>query len=124
MFFQTLDILYIVLAFCALWLTVFLCWLLWQASTALKNINDLFAEAQEKLDRMEQALSGMSKRFELVGMSLGVVGEGIRKAMEFAFDRASARRASKEESWEEPRREAKSSRRGSARRNSKEPPIL
>ncbi|MFH1404650.1 MAG: hypothetical protein ABIH21_00950 [Patescibacteria group bacterium] len=78
MSFTPLDILYIVLAFCALWLSAAMFWLVWQVATMLRNVNSTIEEAREKLALIEQALTGMKTRFEKMTSLAGVMGEGIK----------------------------------------------
>ncbi|EKD33374.1 MAG: hypothetical protein ACD_76C00042G0005 [uncultured bacterium] len=77
------DILYIVLAFCALWLTVFFCWLIWQAVSALRNVNRTLAEARDAVGRIEHGISALVERVEKVTPSFAFVLEGGRRLIEY-----------------------------------------
>ena len=61
---DTIDILYIILAFCALWITAFICWFIYQLAVVLKHINDLVSELKWQAEKIEQALNGMKSKFE------------------------------------------------------------
>ena len=85
--FQSQDILYIVLAFCALWVTAFMCWLIWQIAMILKNVNDTMSEAREKIAKIEEAITGIRSKFEKATVGLSFLVDGIRKVVEYAIDR-------------------------------------
>lgn len=85
--FQSQDILYIVLAFCALWVTAFMCWLIWQIAMILKNVNDTMSEAREKIAKIEEAITGIRGKFEKATVGLSFLADGVRKVVEYAIDK-------------------------------------
>src|SRR3989339_591932 len=93
--FQSQDILYIVLAFCALWVTAFMCWLIWQIAMILKNINDTMAEAREKMSKIEEAITGIRNKFEKATVGLSFLVDGIRKIFEYTIDKKLERKIEK-----------------------------
>ena len=58
------DILFLVLAFCALWFTLFVCWALWYV---IKMLRDASAAVNEVRDKLEHSAS-----------YLGVVASGVK----------------------------------------------
>lgn len=85
--FSPLDILYIVLAFCVLWLTAALFWLIWQVATMLRNMNEAVEESREVMRKVEDALSGIRQKFESATSSLGVVVQIAAKGMEYLMEK-------------------------------------
>ncbi|NQV90305.1 hypothetical protein HQ487_02755 [Candidatus Uhrbacteria bacterium] len=85
--FTPLEILYIVLAFCALWLSAIVFWLLWQVANVLKRINDTVSLAQGTLAKMEEALDGIRQKFDYTSTTLGAVMHTATKAVEYLMDR-------------------------------------
>lgn len=75
------DVLYIVLAFCALWFTAFLCWFLWQIAIVVKRINDVLSEMKSAITRVEQALIGIKGRFEHGTSHLGKMSDHVKQAV-------------------------------------------
>ncbi|MBU1131413.1 hypothetical protein KJ840_04740 [Patescibacteria group bacterium] len=65
------DLLYIVIAFCALWLTIFICWVIYYFAMILKRVygvmetftktfeavRDFFEKAKEKLEKTSSSLT-------------------------------------------------------------------
>lgn len=86
--FSPLDILYIVLAFCVLWLSAALFWLIWQVATMLRNINEVVTESREVMHKVEDALTGIRSKFESATSSLGVVVQIAAKGMEYLMNQA------------------------------------
>ena len=72
------DLLYIVLALCIMWFTVFLCWLLYQAGAMLRNVNRMVEHLLHKLELIADAMhfirgkmDGMSTSMSAVSVMLG-----------------------------------------------------
>lgn len=84
--FTPLDILYIVLAFCALWLTAIIFWLIWQVATVIKRVNDTVGMVQETLDKMEMALDGIRSKFDTTSVALGAIMHTVTKGVEYLID--------------------------------------
>jgi hypothetical protein len=75
---ETNDILLIVLAFCALWITAFVCWFIYQIATLLKRVNDLIAELKWQVQKVEEVLGGIKLKFEESGEHLGRMAEHVK----------------------------------------------
>jgi len=93
--FQSQDILYIVLAFCALWITAFMCWLIWQVAMILKNVNDTMSEAREKMAKIEEAITAIRGKFEKATVGLSFLGDGIRKLVEYVIEKKIEKKSKK-----------------------------
>jgi hypothetical protein len=92
-----LDILYIVLAFCALWVAAATFWLIFQIASVVKNFNDLLAEVQDKVERIEGAISGIRHKFESMGGSMTALVIGIEKVIGYAIEKRRAKKDSSQE---------------------------
>jgi hypothetical protein len=85
--FTPLEILYIVLAFCVLWISAVVFWLLWQVASIMKRANDTISLVQETLAKMESAIDGIRRKFDSTGSALGAVMHTTTKAVEYLLDR-------------------------------------
>ena len=85
--FSPLDILYIVLAFCALWLTAGIFWLIWQVASIFRTVNTVAAQAQDTLCKIEDALAGIREKFEHTSSVLGVVVDATSRVVEHVLDK-------------------------------------
>ncbi|MBI2551201.1 hypothetical protein HYV73_02535 [Candidatus Uhrbacteria bacterium] len=88
------EILYIVLAFCALWLTAATFWLLYQTAAILRNVNETFTQLQEAIEKMEAAVSAIRNKVESVSGTVPLLMTGIKKIIDFAVEK---RKSSKDD---------------------------
>jgi len=79
---ETADIFYIVVAFCVLWVTAFVCWFIYQVVMAIKIANDVMRELKWQIEKVEQALSGIKAKFESGGEHLAKLAAHIKKTVE------------------------------------------
>jgi hypothetical protein len=93
--FTPLDILYIVLAFCSLWLTAIIFWLIWQVASVIKRVNDTVSMLQATLDKMEVALDGIRSKFDSTSTALGAVVHTATKAVEYMVEKKMKSRPAK-----------------------------
>ncbi len=96
--FTPLDILYLVLAFCALWITAAGFWLLWQLANIFKNVNDTLEDARDKMNRLERVLGSIREKFDHASSVMGIGVSAIAKVVEYAIEKKSRR---DEEDYEE-----------------------
>ena len=89
--FTPLEILYIVLAFCVLWISAVVFWLLWQVASIMKRANDTISLGQETLAKMEAAIDGIRKKFDATGSALGAVMHTTTKAVEYLIQKKMAK---------------------------------
>ncbi|MCI0479848.1 hypothetical protein L0Y59_04855 [Candidatus Uhrbacteria bacterium] len=73
---STVDILYVVLAVAAVWVTVFLCWALFEIATFVRRGNRIVDEATERLIRVERAVMGAKEKLENSAKYLGIMASG------------------------------------------------
>ena len=79
---ESKDILYMVLAFCALWFTAFLCFALYHIATFMKRMQELSNHAQGKFDELMQSVNSIRMKIEGHVSAITSIGDGIRKIME------------------------------------------
>ena len=77
------DLLYIVLSFSALWLTVFLCWLIYYLVSILRNANEMTEELRERFRGIEEAMRSIRDRMEHATSTFSFVAEGVTKLIQF-----------------------------------------
>lgn len=77
------DLLYIVIAFCVLWFTIFLCWVLYYFAMILRQANNMIKEWRERISKIEKFFHAVKGKFENIGMIL----EGARKVIDYIKDR-------------------------------------
>lgn len=60
------DILYIVISFCIIWATFFLCWMLFYAGRILKNFNKVIEEFRLRFQHLTEAVTKVQEKIESV----------------------------------------------------------
>lgn len=77
------DILYLVIAFCVLWLTVFLCWLLFYFISIVGNVRKVIKSIQDKVEKIEAVIDLLKEKIEHSATYLGLIVEGVTKIVEY-----------------------------------------
>lgn len=74
--FSSKDILYIVISFCIIWTTVFLCWVFYYLARVLKNASRITEEFRLRLESLTSAIDHVRGRVEGISNMLTLVVEG------------------------------------------------
>ncbi len=64
MFETSQDILYLVISFCVLWTTVFLCWVFYYVARLLRNANQIVEEFRVRLQALTEAINYIRGKVE------------------------------------------------------------
>jgi hypothetical protein len=75
------DILYLVIAFCVLWVTVFLCWMMYYMMRILKNANQIVEEFRTRLQILTEAIDYLRGKVESIHSLLGMASGGMAGAV-------------------------------------------
>ena len=81
---QTKDILYLVISFCIVWVTVFLCWTFYYVMRLLRNANQITEEFRGRLQILTETINYIRGKVEhisgLMTLATGGVTEFMKKA--------------------------------------------
>ena len=69
------DILYIVISFCIIWLTAFLCYTFYYAARILKNVNTIVEEFRLRLQRITDTINSIQDKIEGISSIMGMAGD-------------------------------------------------
>lgn len=72
------DILLLVLAFCALWFTAFVCWALYYVITILRDASNAVSEIRDRIAAIDAAIKAVREKVETSLGSFGVVAAGMK----------------------------------------------
>lgn len=70
------DILYIVISFCIIWATVFLCWMFYYAGKILKNTNQIIEEFRVRLQALSEAVGYIQEKVECISLAMSTAMKG------------------------------------------------
>lgn len=78
---NTQDIFYIVLSFCILWFTIFVCWLLYYFIAITREARNTIRDVRDKVKKVEEVIHGVKEKFEKSFALMGVAAEGLKYAI-------------------------------------------
>lgn len=93
--FTPLDILYIVLAFSALWISAAVFWFVYQAARILRNVNSAVDEARDKIGKIESAITGIRNRVDTMSGPAAILIEAAKGIVGYAFEKKRGRAGKK-----------------------------
>lgn len=74
------DILYIVISFCIIWATFFLCWMFYYAGRVLKNFNKIIEEFRMRFQQLTEAVTKVQEKVEGITGLVKMLFGGQKKA--------------------------------------------
>lgn len=83
MFESSKDILYIVLAFCILWLTIFLSWLLFYIVSLVKNLRWFIKGAKDNVANVIKSIDGIKEKIENSFSHLGFLADAAKRLLAY-----------------------------------------
>jgi len=76
MFSTSKDILYLVISFCVLWFTFFLCWMCYYLMRLLRNANEIVEEFRVRLQALTEAINYIRGKVEHMSGLMTLLSEG------------------------------------------------
>jgi predicted aspartyl protease len=73
------EILYIVLAFCALWISAFIIWLAYYLIATIRDIRRVTKEAKNIVAKVDAVITLLKQKVELHSNYFSMILEGIKK---------------------------------------------
>ncbi|MBI5728975.1 MAG: hypothetical protein HY983_01875 [Candidatus Magasanikbacteria bacterium] len=77
MFETSKDILYLVISFCVLWVTVFLCWTFYYVMRILRNANTIVEEFRVRLQALTEAINYIRGKVEHISGLMTLASSGV-----------------------------------------------
>lgn len=82
------DLLNVVIAFCVLWLTIFIAWFIYYLAMIMRQAYLATKDIRERIHKVDEAIKAFKEKIEHSASYLVLIGEGIKKIVEFMKDRA------------------------------------
>lgn len=76
------DILFIVLAFCILWLTAFIAWFLYYAIMTVKQGYEAVHKIKEKVDAIDEIINLLKDKITNTASYVGLIVTGVKKVID------------------------------------------
>lgn len=84
---QTKDLLYLVISFCILWITVFLCWTFYYVMRLLRNVNQITEEFRGRLQILTETINYIRGKVEHISGLMTLAGGGVTELMKKAVEK-------------------------------------
>jgi hypothetical protein len=72
------DILFLVLAFCILWFTAFVCWALYYVITILRDASNAVSDIRDRIAAIDEAVRTVREKVESSFGSFGIAAAGMK----------------------------------------------
>src|SRR3989339_615516 len=73
----TKDILYLVISFCIIWATVFICWMFYYLTRLLRNANTIVEEFRVRLQTLSEAIDYIRGKVENMSSLMTLARSGV-----------------------------------------------
>ena len=90
----TQDLWYFIATFCAVIITGFLVWALYEIARLVRQANEMLKDTRGKVERFEAALCAIGEKFSSVSSYLAFIAEGAKQV--FTYIRKRSRKKEKE----------------------------
>ena len=77
------DILFVVLAFCALWLTLFVSWTIYYFAQILRQANVIISDFRNSLNLLDSLLKTIKEKLNSSSSHLAFMAEGAREVVKY-----------------------------------------
>lgn len=78
------DLLYVVIAFCVLWLTIFLAWFIYYLAMLMRQVFLATHDMRERIKKVDEVIKVLKEKIEHSVSYLLLIGEGMKKLVEVA----------------------------------------
>lgn len=89
------DLLLIVLAFCALWLTIFISWTFYYIAQILRQANNLIRDFRNSLSLIDKVLQTIKDKLESSSSHIAFIAEGAREVIRYLQEKKVKKRVGK-----------------------------
>lgn len=84
---STKDILYLVISFCIIWATFFLCWTFYYLMRILRNANTIVEEFRVRLQTLSEAIDYIRGKVESISSLMSLASSGVGGFMKRAAEK-------------------------------------
>ena len=89
------DLLFIVLAFCILWLTIFLSWLLYYVISIIRDAEAVVRQVKAAVEKIDDLTRGVKARFDKSAASFTLVAQAVKELVVWFIEERSVKRTTR-----------------------------
>ncbi len=82
MFETSKDLLNIVIAFCILWLSIFVAWFIYYLAMIMRQAFHIIKEMRDRMHKVDEVIKSIKEKIEHSTSYLALIGEGVKKLVE------------------------------------------
>jgi hypothetical protein len=82
------DLLYIVIAFCILWITIFTAWFIYYLAMIMRQILKMIKDTRKKFKKVDDAIHNFKEKLDLSAAGISMVGEGVKKVIDMVKEKS------------------------------------
>src|SRR5688572_7922929 len=90
------DLLYVVLAFCVLWLTVFLSWLLYYVIAIVRDAESLIKQVKGAVEKVDSLAHAVHEKMERSAASFSLVASAVKELVVWGIQERSRSKPARE----------------------------
>jgi hypothetical protein len=79
------DLLFIVLAFCILWLSIFLSWLLYYLIAIVRDAESLVRQVRHAVDKIDELAHAAHEKMERSAASFTLIAQALKEVVSWAI---------------------------------------
>ncbi|MDD5043502.1 MAG: hypothetical protein PHD51_02405 [Patescibacteria group bacterium] len=91
MFETSKDLLYVILAFCILWFTIFICWAIYYFAMILKQFNKTLHSVSNVVEKFSGLVDFAKEKLDLTSNVLALIFTGIKEGIGYLQEKKSAK---------------------------------
>jgi len=92
---STKDILYIVISFCILWFTIFVCWAIYYVAMILRESKKIIADVRKKIELIESLIIALKEKLEHTSSHMKLLVETIANVADFIKEKHEEKKSEK-----------------------------
>jgi len=81
------DLLFIVIAFCVLWLTIFVAWFIYYLAMIMRQAYQATKDMRERINKIDEIIQSLKEKIEHSASYLSLISEGVKKIAEVVKDK-------------------------------------
>ena len=89
------DLLYVAIAFCVLWLTIFICWMIYYFAMILKKVNHVMETFTKTLDAVRDFFEKAREKVSNAGTAIAAAVELGKKVADFVEEKKANKKTSR-----------------------------
>jgi len=86
------DLLFIVIAFCVLWLTIFIAWFIYYLAMIMRQAYQATKDMRERINKIDEVIQSLKEKIEHSASYLGLISEGVKKITEVVKEKTGTKK--------------------------------